>query len=169
MRQRRAAPSDISQWDCEMETSSTEDNDKVGRFHQSSSSSSSFLPLILVRLRYYYYSSAPKRNGWQKLLQLLLLLFVVGGFVATAISSFSRWGMKSKVSSSSTLSSSYQPIQQTSSNTTTSTTYDVFDCPATPPLGYPREYPILDVLTHWKTDNVDHPPSHIYQGICVFD
>jgi hypothetical protein len=174
MRHRRAAPSDLSQWDCEIETAfPTEDNDKVGRFHQSS-----FLPFILGRLRQYYsYSSAPKRQGWQKLLPLLLLLFLVGGVVATVAvavsfsSSSSRLGVKPMVSSlssslSSSSSSSYQPIQQSSSN---STTYDVFDCPATPPWGYPREYPILDVLTHWKTDNIDRSPSRIYQGICIFD
>jgi hypothetical protein len=47
--------------------------------------------------------------------------------------------------------------------------YDVFHCPEMPPLeGYPREYPILDVLRNWNTESTD-PPESIYQGICVFD
>ena len=52
-----------------------------------------------------------------------------------------------------------------------SDTYHVNDCPETPPPGYPREYPILDVLLNWNTGETS-PKSNanrIYQGICIFD
>ena len=49
-----------------------------------------------------------------------------------------------------------------------SDSYDVLNCPETPPAGYPREYPILDVLRNWNPNSVV-PPQQVYQGICVFD
>ena len=57
------------------------------------------------------------------------------------------------------------PIQQPSD------TYHVLRCPELPPPGYPREYPILEVLNNWNTKRVDPKdrPKTIYQGICVFD
>jgi hypothetical protein len=49
-------------------------------------------------------------------------------------------------------------------------TYDVDDCPLHPPNDYPREYPIMDVLTKWPTlDTTYHPNRQIHQGLCIFD
>ena len=50
-------------------------------------------------------------------------------------------------------------------------TYDVYNCPEIPPMNYPREYPILDLLNNWNPSKVksDEFPKFIYQGICVFD
>eukprot|EP00977_Amphora_coffeiformis_P024299 scaffold15451_cov169-Amphora_coffeaeformis.AAC.3 len=55
-----------------------------------------------------------------------------------------------------------------------SDTYHVWDCPETPPPGYPREYSILDVLANWNTGETSPKPARsnansIYQGICIFD
>jgi hypothetical protein len=48
--------------------------------------------------------------------------------------------------------------------------YDVFNCPPTPPLGYPRDYPVMDVLRNWPIDNTTYSWNRsIHQGICVFD
>ena len=47
--------------------------------------------------------------------------------------------------------------------------YNVFACPEIPPRGYPREYPILNVLNNWNTAQVEPKTRVIYQGICVFD
>ena len=48
--------------------------------------------------------------------------------------------------------------------------YNVFDCPLEPPENYPREYPIMDVLSNWPLlDLEDLTQRDIYQGLCVFD
>ena len=48
--------------------------------------------------------------------------------------------------------------------------YDVFNCPPTPPLGYPRDYPVMDVLRNWPLDDTTYSLDRsIYQGICIFD
>ena len=59
----------------------------------------------------------------------------------------------------------FEPIHQEND------TYDIFNCPEVPPLNYPREYPILNVLRNWNPSIVklDDYPDFIYQGICVFD
>ncbi|CAB9523276.1 HSPB (Heat shock 27kDa) associated protein 1 [Seminavis robusta] len=46
--------------------------------------------------------------------------------------------------------------------------YDIYNCPAKPPQGYPRAYPILDVLHHWEIDSLSIP-QRINKGLCVFD
>lgn len=46
--------------------------------------------------------------------------------------------------------------------------YDIYNCPKTPPEGYPYQWKTVDVITHWKPNDVN-PPSQIHQGICVFD
>ena len=50
------------------------------------------------------------------------------------------------------------------------TPYDIHDCPDYPPEGYPMQWPVLDVLENWPTDD-PRPEKHteIYQGLCVFD
>lgn len=48
--------------------------------------------------------------------------------------------------------------------------YDIFDCPMEPPVHYPIEFPIPDVLDHWPvldTELLDK--RSIHQGFCVFD
>ncbi|KAL7539188.1 hypothetical protein ACHAWF_006328 [Thalassiosira exigua] len=50
------------------------------------------------------------------------------------------------------------------------TPYDIHDCPPKPPKGYPVQWPVLDVLENWPTD--DPAPKvrpDLYQGLCVFD
>ena len=48
--------------------------------------------------------------------------------------------------------------------------YDVNNCPATPPNGYPKSWATLDILGNWPTDDTADPHSHtVYQGICRFD
>ena len=46
--------------------------------------------------------------------------------------------------------------------------YDVYNCPETPPKGYPYAWKILDVLNHWPPDDPTPRPD-VYQGLCVFD
>jgi Cupin-like domain len=46
---------------------------------------------------------------------------------------------------------------------------NVRNCPAMPPDGYPYEWKLLQILDHWKLDDIAHVPSKIYQSICVFD
>lgn len=50
------------------------------------------------------------------------------------------------------------------------TPYDIYNCPEYPPEGYPMQWPVLDVLENWPTDD-PNPQKHteIYQGLCVFD
>ncbi|KAL7526134.1 hypothetical protein ACHAXR_001335, partial [Thalassiosira sp. AJA248-18] len=50
------------------------------------------------------------------------------------------------------------------------TPYDINNCPEYPPKGYPMQWPVLDVLHNWPTDDPT-PEKHkeIYQGLCVFD
>lgn len=47
--------------------------------------------------------------------------------------------------------------------------YDIYDCPPTPPPGYPYEWWLVqDVLSNWNPDNTT-VPDRIFQGLCVFD
>eukprot|EP00546_Thalassionema_frauenfeldii_P014077 CAMPEP_0178930334 /NCGR_PEP_ID=MMETSP0786-20121207/21162_1 /TAXON_ID=186022 /ORGANISM="Thalassionema frauenfeldii, Strain CCMP 1798" /LENGTH=432 /DNA_ID=CAMNT_0020606819 /DNA_START=41 /DNA_END=1336 /DNA_ORIENTATION=- len=49
-------------------------------------------------------------------------------------------------------------------------TYDIFHCPWQPPLNYPRDYPVMDVLNNWPIDDVtEHSSRQVHQGVCVFD
>jgi hypothetical protein len=46
--------------------------------------------------------------------------------------------------------------------------YDIYDCPDTPPTGYPFDWTLLDVLKSWPPDDPTPRPK-IFQGLCVFD
>jgi hypothetical protein len=46
--------------------------------------------------------------------------------------------------------------------------YDIFHCPSIPPDGYPYAWNVLDVVTHWPTNDTE-PRETIHQGLCVFD
>jgi hypothetical protein len=48
--------------------------------------------------------------------------------------------------------------------------YDIYNCPDSPPEGYPFDWTLLDVLAHWPPDDPHIPVDHqIHQGLCVFD
>ena len=48
--------------------------------------------------------------------------------------------------------------------------YDIFNCPARPPKGYPFAHNLLEIVTAWPPDDPTPPTSNqIYQGLCVFD
>ena len=50
--------------------------------------------------------------------------------------------------------------------------YDVFNCPPTPPIGYPRTWLVPEVLTSWNPNDVTTiAPSHrdVYHSLCIFD
>jgi hypothetical protein len=46
--------------------------------------------------------------------------------------------------------------------------YDIYNCPDTPPSGYPFEWNMLQVLQNWPPDD-PKPRPHIFQSLCVFD
>mmetsp|Transcript_19871 Transcript_19871/g.35949 ORF Transcript_19871/g.35949 Transcript_19871/m.35949 type:complete len:526 (-) Transcript_19871:74-1651(-) len=50
--------------------------------------------------------------------------------------------------------------------------YDIYNCPHTPPVDYPKAWKTTEVLGNWHPKDVTTlPPAHrdIYQGLCVFD
>ena len=48
--------------------------------------------------------------------------------------------------------------------------YDIYNCPETPPAGYPFEWKLVDeVLAHWPVNEIDTVPKKIHQGLCIFD
>lgn len=47
-------------------------------------------------------------------------------------------------------------------------TYDIHKCPPQIPEGYPKQWSIIDVLSHWNPDDTNIP-SKIYQGFCELD
>jgi len=47
--------------------------------------------------------------------------------------------------------------------------YDVNNCPPQPPDNYPIEWPILDVLSNWKPNDIPEERKTIYQGLCRFN
>jgi len=50
------------------------------------------------------------------------------------------------------------------------TPYDIHNCPEYPVEDYPIQWPVLDVLHNWPTDDHDADAhKEIYQGICIFD
>ena len=61
----------------------------------------------------------------------------------------------------------YEPILHSTD------TYDVFACPEIPPINYPREYPILDVLKNFPSNqttiDTQETQQKIYQGVCIID
>jgi len=46
--------------------------------------------------------------------------------------------------------------------------YDIYDCPETPPDGYPFDWTLVDILKAWPPDDTTPRPK-IFQGLCVFD
>lgn len=46
--------------------------------------------------------------------------------------------------------------------------YDIYDCPDTPPDGYPFDWTLMDILKSWPPDD-PKPRPKIFQGLCVFD
>eukprot|EP00980_Cylindrotheca_fusiformis_P017730 scaffold5570_cov78-Cylindrotheca_fusiformis.AAC.1 len=46
--------------------------------------------------------------------------------------------------------------------------YDIYDCPDTPPEGYPFDWTLLDVLKAWPPDDPTPRPK-LFQGLCIFD
>lgn len=75
----------------------------------------------------------------------------------------------------------YEPILPVvgDSDSSSSSSYNLLDCPPTPPPGYPQDFPVMDVLNHWPTDDIPQQQQSrstktkqrrmIHQGICVFD
>ena len=62
------------------------------------------------------------------------------------------------------------PQQQHNSDQVTNPTYDIYNCPDTPPEGYPYAWNMLQILNNWKPDNTTRPSSNlIHQSLCVFD
>jgi hypothetical protein len=47
-------------------------------------------------------------------------------------------------------------------------TYDIHKCPPDIPKGYPKQWNVIDVLSHWNPDETKIP-SKIYQGFCELD
>ena len=48
--------------------------------------------------------------------------------------------------------------------------YDIYNCPDTPPEGYPFEWKLVDeVLAHWPVTEIENVPSKVHQGLCIFD
>jgi hypothetical protein len=47
--------------------------------------------------------------------------------------------------------------------------YNVLDCPATPPPGYPFAWNLMEMLDHWPVDDTTPKRPTIHQGLCVFD
>lgn len=48
--------------------------------------------------------------------------------------------------------------------------YDIHNCPDEPPLHYPYNWNLLELLHHWPPDDPSVPDDmKIYQGLCVFD
>ena len=46
--------------------------------------------------------------------------------------------------------------------------YDIYNCPPTPPKGYPYDWNILQILEHWPPDDPT-PRPNVYQSFCIFD
>lgn len=65
---------------------------------------------------------------------------------------------------------SNRELPQHNSDQVTNPTYDIYNCPDTPPEGYPYAWNMMQILNNWKPDNTTRPSSNlIYQSICVFD
>lgn len=41
----------------------------------------------------------------------------------------------------------------------------LLDCPFEPPRGYPKAYPIMDLINNWPPDHPEPPPRH-YHSLC---
>ena len=47
--------------------------------------------------------------------------------------------------------------------------YDIHNCPEYPPLNYPHQWKVKDVLDNWPPDDTNTIRTNIYQGLCVFN
>ena len=45
----------------------------------------------------------------------------------------------------------------------------LLNCPIVPPAGYPRAYPIMDIVTNWSPDRSTPLPQKHYHALCRFD
>ena len=109
----------------------------------------------------------------QKKKPRLLVALVVVGFVLLLLVSpkivhhLHHQSQQQTLRHRTTTSDKYQAIQEEHTSSS-KPYYDVYSCPELPPLNYPREYPILDVLQNWNTQQL-RPPKYHYQGICIID
>lgn len=46
--------------------------------------------------------------------------------------------------------------------------YDIYNCPPTPPPGYPYQWKLLQLVDNWNPENTT-VPSHIFNSLCTFD
>ena len=46
--------------------------------------------------------------------------------------------------------------------------YDIYNCPDTPPPGYPFQWNLIKVVENWNPENTT-VPSAIFNGLCMFD
>lgn len=61
-------------------------------------------------------------------------------------------------------------VIQHNSDQVTNPTYDIYNCPDTPPEGYPYTWNMVQILNNWKPDNTTPPASNlIHHSLCVFD
>lgn len=60
------------------------------------------------------------------------------------------------------------PMDVHNSDEIQAVSYDIMDCPDTPPVGYPFAWNMVELLAAWPPDDPT-PRSKIYQGLCVFD
>jgi len=48
-------------------------------------------------------------------------------------------------------------------------TYDIYNCPDTPPPNYAAHWNAISVLRHWNPDTTTVPTDYIHQSLCVWD
>lgn len=53
-------------------------------------------------------------------------------------------------------------------NTHSSRPFENIDCPAIPAEGYPKAYPIMNLLNNWNADSTEIPEFH-FDALCHFD
>ena len=46
--------------------------------------------------------------------------------------------------------------------------YDIYNCPPTPPQGYPFQWQLLKLVEKWNPENTT-VPSHIFKSLCTFN
>lgn len=62
----------------------------------------------------------------------------------------------------------FESLAMHDSNNSDQVTYDIYNCPDTPPMGYPFEWHIKDIIASWPPDD-PNPRPKIFNGLCVFD
>lgn len=56
--------------------------------------------------------------------------------------------------------------------TTSELGYDIFNCPSVPPDGYPRSWPITDIISNWNPNEATTiSPNYrlVHHSLCIFD